>query len=149
MQGYNSSEEKKNIDQARLVTDQGIAKVLKERASVVTINGCDGFYLTNTRIYGFKKLQGRRIANLVIPQNTLLFYRREYGKKIRASTAYVHSIWDPYNKKFTSEGVSLHTQFFTYEVGKWVTPTAGFDHKPLDCTSGIHFFFGLKEALEY
>jgi hypothetical protein len=44
---------------------------------------------------------------------------------------------------------SKHDPFFTYEIGKTVTPTEPYEDSDRTCASGIHGFLDIEEAIKY
>jgi hypothetical protein len=94
----------------------------------------------------YKKVGNNTILKLRIPARAKRTSSL-VGRKCRASEVKVLSVvsGDP------AEMWSRHAgNDFTYEVGKTVVPTNGFDDDiRIECAPGIHFFMTLREAQEY
>lgn len=102
----------------------------------------------------YKKVYGsasEAVATLaLIPGTVICVNEREH--KSRANQAVVRKFERTLNYQhhtLFSQYQSGHDGTFKYRLGKIVKP-AHFDTKPDDiCTSGIHFFFGKKNAENY
>lgn len=58
--------------------------------------------------------------------------------------------WKLIPQRKNSRARSIYDYEFFYRVNKWVRPTYEFNaDQNKECTSGIHFFRTLKEAMEY
>jgi len=130
-----------------------------------------GFYKTINPIFVFKKVYTLDycnaltplIANLIIPAGETIFSNSFLYMdiaKMRASRAYVNSIVEINNFKFsTIRGLnynrhikiahSIYDTTFEYHTGAFVEPKIGFSMEPYTCDSGIHFFISLDRALKY
>jgi hypothetical protein len=95
----------------------------------------------------FKKLEGGKIAKLLIPADAKRVSSL-VGRKCRASHAVVleityNGVPDP-----DGEGRSSHNSAFKYKVGETVRADLNDDIR-IECASGIHFFITRKEAEKY
>lgn len=119
----------------------------------------------------FKKARDRSLAYSVIVNMELLcgsvFHARPQAftgastvetRKMRADSAYVHSIAyaDPRSISHleaigteTRYARSCHDMNFYYEVGETVRPSIGFNRFPGICSTGIHFFLNVRDAIQY
>lgn len=70
-------------------------------------------------------------------------------RKMRASQAYVHSIYTIDSPRQLRIAYSDADSTFKYRVGQIVTPRYEFSWTQQSCTSGIHFFLNLWDALGF
>ena len=111
----------------------------------------------------------RCIVTLEIPKGTRVHLSSEHGRKRRAACAITKGIqYVPNNPGNTAInwGISLkdfqanakdvecarsyYDLNYTYEVGKEQFPKYAFDEEyDVDCSSGIHFFDRIEDALAY
>lgn len=138
--------------------------------------------VTHTPLKVFKVVKARNgekaIANLIIPAGATIYAREPWNhsdsdmwspnsraqRKMRASEAYVHSIYtrgqsraafdcgwvrtiDQEGVRQIQRAVSLHNESFAYVTGRHVKPEFKFSMTDSVCESGIHFFFNLEDAL--
>lgn len=140
---FNSPKERKAIDKSKNLDHLEKTFYLKDHAIPFK-----GFWVVQKRFHGFKKLTHKSIANLIIEPGTIL-YTSTKSDKIRASSAFVHSIWDPKKKSFVPSRNALFDPRFTYSIGKTVTPKLPFSPARAPCESGIHFYLNLTGALNH
>lgn len=94
---------------------------------------------------------GYAIATLVIPKGVVR-YGNKHGK-CRCQYAIVREI-EPLpackDNGWTDKCVysSIYDPKVEYKVGKTITPNA-FDTMPGECSSGIHYFYDIKDAMEF
>lgn len=115
------------------------------------LEGAKGLYINCPEVgsfIAFKKLSDNLIAKLEIPEHAKR--SSSTGRKCRASTAKVLEIFNIYNYEKKYEiGYSEHRADFKYEVGKFVFPDSFDEDRFNECSSGIHFFITLQEAIDY
>jgi hypothetical protein len=125
------------------------------------------FYKVLEDMHVFKKTYtwGQRvptscITNLIIPAGATIYvdyryssdsyrWNRRETRKLRASTAIVHSSFTTEGKEYVDVSFSGRGPGFLYVAGNRVNPEYKFSYKEYQCESGIHFFLRLKDALEY
>jgi len=99
---------------------------------------------------GFKKVKQtdevRCIAILSIPPSARII--NTYSKK-RCSIAMVKKIVNLVTNKTVNTAHSIHNRSFEYNIGATVEPLEPFDHRNVECSSGIHFFNTLEEAIAF
>lgn len=143
-------------------------------AHVKPIAGKENFFLVTKTILAFKKVFDAStgdecIANLRIPKGSVVYYDNTYSsaargggrniatgsvlagmfEKMRTTHAFVHSIAFQHSKKDCKRAASVHSSSFVYESKEYVVAKgAGFMDSNA-CSTGIHFFLTLAEALEY
>jgi hypothetical protein len=125
------------------------------------------FYTVAKPLRVFKKVSDGIpcIANLIIPEKALVYApvacfntdgNARADRKMRASEAYVHSIWT-LGYKHTPEhfsvsrqnGKSMWDNEFVYSAGFSVRPVHKFSLFDQNCDSGIHFFLDVHDAIDY
>lgn len=104
------------------------------------------------------------IANLIVPVGALVVvadaatafhpYTVEDAwtrgrRKMRASRAQVHSIVRLGPRTEVTWAVSKHDMTFDYFPQKVVRPRDTFDRTQDQCSSGIHFFLNVQDALQW
>ena len=96
----------------------------------------------------FKKLRDNKIAKLEIPADAKR--SSATSRKCRANKAKVLDIFrvDNIEEKFEIS-YSKYDRSFKYEVGELVVPDDFDDNRFNECSSGIHFFITLQEAIDY
>ena len=93
-------------------------------------------------IIGYKKCESGVIVKLLIPKEAKR--NNAFGRKCRAEYAQVLEIIG------SDTAISQHDNSFTYKVGDIVRPTTPFDEDfTNECSTGIHFFITLEEAINY
>ena len=96
----------------------------------------------------FKKLRNNLIAKLEIPEHAKR--SSATSRKCRASTAKVLEIFKANDCEEKYEiGYSNHDGNFQYKLGEFVFPNDFDDNRWEECSSGIHFFITLQEAIDY
>jgi hypothetical protein len=95
-------------------------------------------------VIGWKKLQGGKIAKLLI---TTLNRSNSTNRKCRAEFAKVLNIYN--GKKEVKTGYSTYNGKFEYKVGEIVTCDEWNDDWTVECGGGIHFFITRQEAEDY
>ena len=96
----------------------------------------------------FKKLRDGLIAKLEIPEHAKR--SSATSRKCRASEVKVLEIFSIDNHEEKHEvGYSQYKSDFKYEVGKSVFPDSFDEDRFNECSSGIHFFITLQEAIDY
>lgn len=122
------------------------------RSNNIIISDCVGFFPkipSYGSFYGYKVLQERMIARLLIPADAKR--STNSGGKCRASYAIVDEIMDCAGRPMPDEvvGYSLHDPTFEYHKGATVIPS-GFTPNPTqECGEGIHFFLSFEEAKNF
>ena len=115
------------------------------------LEGVKGLYINCPEIgsfMAFKKLGDGLIAKLEIPE----YAKRSSAtsRKCRASEVKVLEIFSIDNHEEKHEvGYSQYKSDFKYEVGKSVFPDSFDEDRFNECSSGIHFFITLQEAIDY
>ena len=94
----------------------------------------------------YKALTNYKIAQLLIPKDALR--SSAFGRKCRASRAYVVNIFNTKSNTYEQYGVSRFAGL-EYTQGQFVYPDY-FDMNRWDeCSHGIHFFMTKNEAIQY
>ena len=115
------------------------------------LRGVKGLYISCPEVgafIAFKQLYNNKVAKLEIPEHAKR--SSATGRKCRASEAKVLEIFniDNHEEKYDI-GYSHHKSDFKYEVGKFVFPDSFDEDRFNECSSGIHFFMTLQEAIDY
>jgi hypothetical protein len=110
--------------------------------------GLQALVVLTQPLYGFKKAMGERIVNLTIPVGSIVHVSDEEAK-CRTNLARVHSIWDPRNKIKVGYGTSKWDNTFLYKTNQLVVPKRDFSMRHGVCTSGIHFYLNIVDALNF
>ena len=97
---------------------------------------------TEGAFVGWKKLQGNKIARLVIPHDAERI-NSIGSRKCRASKAFVHEIFG------ATEAVDARSGKLLYKTGEEVTPDKFDPDLREECSHGIHFFITRIEAENY
>jgi hypothetical protein len=124
-----------------------------------------GFYRVTRPLHVFKSTHQYRdgafcITNLMIPKGAFIYapdicfaaghQPNEYHhRKMRASSASVHSNFTKRTKERVQEASSCYSPIFKYKEGTKVKPQMPFSHEPHTCDYGIHFFLNLYDAYNY
>lgn len=120
------------------------------------------FYRVTKPLHVFKTTHnyGCTITNLIIPKGAIVYapggvfqvrlqLSKYYYRKMRASSAFVHSNYTRGTKKKVREAFSIYSPSFKYKEGTVVKPKSGFSREHSACDSGIHFFLNLYDAYHY
>jgi hypothetical protein len=127
-----------------------------------------GFRKVTKPMHVFKKVNLKKngaaavIANLIIPVGALFYCDSELfywqlsnsswfgpSRKMRASEAKVVSLVKARSQESVQLARSSYDSSFTYEPGQIVKPVDKFSREEDECSSGIHFFINLGDALDY
>lgn len=107
---------------------------------------------TATDLYVWKALRNERVAFLRIPKGSAVIAGGQ-SKKCRASQAEVLNIFNVHLPvgmvNQVKAGRSMYDESFVYEVGSTVAPTQRFDTMQLECSTGIHYFHSVEDALKW
>lgn len=144
----------------KLVVGSNLRKYFLEH---VTETPLPGIYFVHDELKVFKKIYttdsySTGIANLRIPKGATVFashsaFDDTYGfrdnRKMRASIAICHSIAD-LNGRAVEKGVSLRVAGrVKYAKNSVIRPGGIFDSGYKTCSTGIHFFLNVDDAIAY
>lgn len=102
----------------------------------------------NNSFYGEQTSLSYAIAKLLIPSDAKR--SSAFGNKCRADKAIVLEIYDMSNNTITYDiGYSFYDPNFIYKVGETVRVKNFDTNRWNECTSGIHHFMTLEEAMQY
>ena len=105
-----------------------------------------GEYIAYKKIFAGNKRAA--IAKLLIPVNVMR--SSAFGNKCRADKAVVLDIFDVSDFNFTyNSGYSAHDSTFKYEIGKMVEVKDFDTNRWHECSTGIHHFMTIEEAMQY
>ena len=147
---------KANLTEANLSgADLSGADLTRANLSKANLSGADlpNFLIVPEEgtFIAWKKLTGKRIAKLLIPEdaqrvNSLV------GRKIRVSYCQVLAIYAPDGKQESDDAVyenPNHDKKLQYQTGKIVSADSFCDDIRSECAPGIHCFITRKEAREW
>jgi hypothetical protein len=114
-----------------------------------TLNGSN--HVLKHDVCGFKKIRSgpngtHTIVNLIIPAGARVYVT---DGKCRASEAKVESMVTQHGQRAVSEGYSMWDNSYKYRVGQVQKPKYAYDRQGGQCTSGIHFFLDINDALAW
>lgn len=96
----------------------------------------------------FVNAQRKCIANLIVPKGALIVTARNLSeRKMRASEAFVHSLYDVDKGEWVGKAESHYTCTFKYVPGATLRVTNAI--QDTICAPGIHFFVNIRDAWDY
>jgi hypothetical protein len=129
----------------------------------VTERSKKNFYVVTKPLKVFKKTYSASndvIVNMIIPVGSIIYVHpsafsqfayatNSVYRKMRTNLAYIQSQYNMHHKKNINNSHSGHRFDFAYVNGQYVKPKYAFSMSNEQCTSGIHFFLNVNDAIRY
>jgi hypothetical protein len=140
-----------------MLTSTQFQKYLKEESGLgpIKLKGDLCYYEAQRDLHAFKKVKsyhGMAIANLVVRKGAIVcpvprWETSEFHTKLKADSAFVHSVVLIRDKQQINSGYSGYSPNFAYVPGSFAVAEKFTQDN--SCGNGIFFFMTLDAALQY